>query len=183
MGELVGEEVGLGELVGVVGEAFFADAVVGGLAVLEAFAAGDVREGEEEVVDVVVVRLVGGAGLADEVVESRRGAAGRSWSLPGVGDDVDVVLGRDLGGEGELVEVLAGDDGGVFKLFDVGCGEVGDAACWGVGIVARRLGVSAVPMPQPAGTLTRGLDGDVFDGSVGGIEEELLPLEDGELCA
>ena len=40
VGELVGEEVGFGELVGCVGEAFFADAVVGGLAVLEAFAAG-----------------------------------------------------------------------------------------------------------------------------------------------
>jgi hypothetical protein len=63
VGELVGEQVGLGELVGVVGEALFADAVVGGLAVLEAFAAGDVREREEEVVDVVVARVVGGAGL------------------------------------------------------------------------------------------------------------------------
>ena len=54
MGELVGEEVGFGELVGWVGEAFFTYAVVGGLAVLEAFAAGYVGEGEEEVVDVVV---------------------------------------------------------------------------------------------------------------------------------
>ena len=67
MGELVGEEVGLGELVEDVGEALLADAVVGGLAVLQAFAAGDVGEGEEEVVDVVVVRGVGGAGFADEV--------------------------------------------------------------------------------------------------------------------
>ena len=69
VGELVGEEVGFGELVGVVGEAFFAYAVVGGLAVLEAFAAGYVGEGEEEVIDVVVARVVGGTGLADEVVE------------------------------------------------------------------------------------------------------------------
>ena len=65
----MGEEVGVGELVGCVGEAFFADAVVGGLAVLEAFAAGDVGEREEEVVDVVVARVVGGAGFADEVGE------------------------------------------------------------------------------------------------------------------
>jgi hypothetical protein len=54
VGELVGEEIGFGELVGWVGVAFFAYAVVGGLAVLEAFATGYVGEGEEEVVDVVV---------------------------------------------------------------------------------------------------------------------------------
>ena len=74
--ELVGEEVGFGQLVGWIGEALFAYAVVGGLAVLEAFAAGYVGEGEEEVVDVVVARGVGGSGFADEVVEfaEERGA-------------------------------------------------------------------------------------------------------------
>jgi hypothetical protein len=61
----------------VVGEALFADAVVGGLAVLEAFAAGDVGEREEEVVDVVVVRGVGGAGFADEVGDSARSSGRR----------------------------------------------------------------------------------------------------------
>ncbi len=69
VGELVGEEVGCGELVGVVGEVFFIRSVVGGLAVLEAFAGGMVGEREEEVVDVVVARVVGGSGFADEVVE------------------------------------------------------------------------------------------------------------------
>ena len=61
---------------GCVGEAFFAYAVVGGLAVFEAFAAGYVREGEEEVIDVVVARIVGGSGLADEIAEfgEERGA-------------------------------------------------------------------------------------------------------------
>ena len=48
------EEVGFRQLVGCIGEAFFAYAVVGGLAVFEAFATGYVGEGEEEVVDVVV---------------------------------------------------------------------------------------------------------------------------------
>ena len=42
VGELVREEVGLGQLVGFVGKTFFADAVVGGLAMFKAFAAGDV---------------------------------------------------------------------------------------------------------------------------------------------
>ena len=45
VGELVGEEVGRAEA-GYVVEGFLARAVVGGLAVLEAFATGDVREGE-----------------------------------------------------------------------------------------------------------------------------------------
>jgi hypothetical protein len=54
VGELVGEEVGFGELMSWVGEAFFAYAVVGRLAVLKAFAAGDVRECQEEVIAVVV---------------------------------------------------------------------------------------------------------------------------------
>ena len=129
-----------GELMGVVGEALFAYAVVGGLAVLEAFAAGDVREGEEEVVDVVVARVVGGAGFADEVVElgEERGAEVGVFGV--VGDDVDVVLRRDLGREGELVEVFAGDDGGVFELLDGGGGEVGGAAALGVAGRSRRSG-------------------------------------------
>ncbi len=38
-------------------------------------------------------------------------------------------------------------------------------------------------MPQPAGTVTDGLDGNVLDGRVGWVEEELLPLEDGQLLA
>jgi len=69
VGELVREEVGFGELMHGVGEALFADAVVGGLAVLEAFAAGYVGEREEEVIDVVVPGVVSCAGFADEVVE------------------------------------------------------------------------------------------------------------------
>jgi hypothetical protein len=85
VGELVREQVGLGELVAVVGEAFFADAVVGGLAVLEAFAAGYVGEREQEVVDVVVMRVVDGAGLADEVVELGE-QAGRSFESSGASE-------------------------------------------------------------------------------------------------
>ena len=96
---------------GVVGEAFFADSVVGGLAVLEAFAAGYVGEREEEVVDVIVARIVGGSGLADEIVEFGEERGAEFGVFGSVGDYVDVMLGRDLGGEGELVEVLAGDDG------------------------------------------------------------------------
>ena len=53
--ELMGEQVGRAELTALAGKTFFADSVVGGLAVLEAFAAGDVREREEEVVGVVMM--------------------------------------------------------------------------------------------------------------------------------
>ena len=54
---------------GVVGVVLFTRSVVGGLAVLEAFAGGMVGESQEEVVDVVVAGVVGGSGFADEVVE------------------------------------------------------------------------------------------------------------------
>src|SRR5438067_3834773 len=38
-------------------------------------------------------------------------------------------------------------------------------------------------MPQPSGTFTEGWMGISFYGCVGGVEEELLPFEDGELLA
>ena len=51
----------------------------------------------------------------------------------------------------------------------VGSGEVG----------GRERGADA----PAGGDDDGGLDGDVFDGRVGGVEEKLLPLEDGELLA
>ena len=182
VGELVGEEVGFGELMGVVGEAFFAYAVVGGLAVLEAFATGYVGEREKEVVDVVVARVVGGSGLADEVVELGEKGGAQIGVFGRVGDDIDVVFGRDLRGEGELVEVFAGDDGGVFKLLDGGGGVVGSAAFGVLWVVA--VGWSECGADAPAcRDFDRGLNGDFFYGRVRGVEEELLPLEHGELLA
>ena len=62
-------------------------------------------------VDVVVARVVGCAGLADEVGDFVEELGAEVGVVGLVGDYVDVVLGRDLGSEGELVEVLAGDDG------------------------------------------------------------------------
>jgi hypothetical protein len=120
------------------------------------------------VVDVVVARVVGGAGFADEVAEfaEERGAELRVFRA--VGDYVDVVLGGDLGGEGELVEVtLTGDDGGVFKLLDGGSGEVGEAALGCCGSYPS-VGVSAVPTPQPAGTFTDGWMAISFTGVFAG---------------
>jgi hypothetical protein len=55
VGELVGEQVGHAELVGVVGEVLLADTVIGGLAVFEAHAAGGVGKGQEQVVLRVVM--------------------------------------------------------------------------------------------------------------------------------
>ena len=89
------------------------------------------------------------------------------------------------------MEVLAGDDGRVFKLLDGGGGVVGGgAAGWSVVAsstpVVRELrsGGSERGADAPAGgDGDGGLDGDVFDGDVGGVEEELLPFEDGELLA
>ncbi len=82
---------------------------------LEAFAAGEVGEGEEEMVDVIVARVVGCAGLTDEVGDLVEELGAEVGVVRLVGDYVDVVLGADLGSEGELVEVLAGDDGGSLR--------------------------------------------------------------------
>ena len=71
-------------------------------------------------VDVVVVRVVGRAGFADEVGDLGEELGAKVGVFWLVGDDVDVVLGRDLRRERELVEVLAGDDGRVFELLDGG---------------------------------------------------------------
>ena len=135
---------------------------------LEALAAGDVREREQEVVDVVVARGVGGAGLADEVVELGEKRGPEVGVLGQVGDDVDVVLGRDLGSESELVEVFAGDDGRVFELLDGGgvrrAGDLSPSFCMRRGCA----GVSAVPMPQPWGTMTLGWIGISLTGVLAG---------------
>ena len=195
VGELMGEEVGLGELVDFVGETFFANAVVGGLLVLEAFAAGDVGQGEEEVVGVVMVRGVGGAGFADEVGDFGQELGAEVGVFGEVGDDVDEVPGGDFGGEGELVEVLAGDDGGVFELLDGGDGVLlRGGAGGGVVVVLEDAGggwrgVAGAPVggeggaDAPAGRDgDGGLDFDVLDGDVGGIHHEALPLEAGHLA-
>ncbi len=67
---------------------------------LEAFAAGDVGEGEEEVVLVVVVRLVEGVGFADEVGDLGEQGGTEVRVVGGVGDDVDEVGGLDSGARG-----------------------------------------------------------------------------------
>ena len=147
---------------------------------LEAFAAGDVREGEQEVVLVVVMRGVGGIGLADEVGDLGEQSGTEPGVRWGVGDDVDEVGGLDLRGERELVEVLAGDDGRVFELLDGGGGVVGGAAGGVLWIVA--VGGSECSADAPAcWDLHGGLHGDVFDRDVGGVEKQLFPLEDGQL--
>ena len=111
---------------------------------------------------VVVMRGVQGVGLADEVSDFGK----QSWAEVGVfgsvGDDVDEVGGLDLGCEGELVEVLAGDDGGVFELLDGGGGVVRGATCGMLRIVAIDWGERGAD--SPAGwNLDGWLDGDVFD--------------------
>ncbi len=73
-------------------EALLSYAVVRGLAVGSRLAAGDVGEGEKEVVDVVVARVVGRAGFADEVGDlvEELGAEVGVFGL--VGDYVDVTF-------------------------------------------------------------------------------------------
>ncbi len=133
-------------------------------------------------VAVVVVRGVGGTGLADEVRDlgEELGAEVRVFGL--VGDDVDEVLRRDFGRQGELVEIKPGDDRGVLELLNRrGRVESGHRA--GRGLVsllenaADRLGGSWRTLrcersaDAPAGwNGDRGLDGDVLDRDVGRVE-------------
>ena len=70
------------------------------------------------------------------------------------------------------MEVLAGDDGRVFELLDVGGGVVDCDRCRRAVVLADRsgvpMGVSAVPMPQPAGTVTEGWMGMSLTGVLAG---------------
>ncbi len=178
---------------GFVGEAFFAYAVVGGLAVFEAFAAGDVRERQQEVVAKVVVRGVGGASLADEVRDLGEQLGPEVGVVGFVGDDVDEVFGRDLRSQRKLVEVEARDDGRVFELLDGGGGVVGRHGAGGRDVRGlhdaggrRRLrgradGRERGTDAPAAGNGDAGLDGDVFDRNVRGIEHQTLPFEAGHL--
>ena len=77
------------------------------------------------------------------------------------------------------MEVLAGDDRRVFELLDAGGLERGGAAYLCVGVVGAGGGERGAEAPA-GGDGHAGLNGDVADGDVGGIEQELLPLEDGD---
>ena len=82
------------------------------------------------------------------------------------------------------MEVEAGEDGGVFELL-YGGGGVGGDCCVAVDTgestsTGAGGGESGADAPS-IGDDDRRLDGDVFDGCVGGVEEEFFPLEDGHL--
>ena len=81
----------------------------------ESFAARDIGEREQEVVDVVVVGGVGCVGFTHEVRDFGEQGGVQVGILRDVGDDVDVVLWADVRSQRELVEVFAGDDGRVFE--------------------------------------------------------------------
>ncbi len=118
VGELVGEEVAFFGEGAFVDEGLLGDAVVGGLVVLEAEVGYLVGERDEEVVGVVVARLVEGSGLADELGELVDVLLGESDVLGTVAGEVEVVLGGDVGGEVDLAEPAAGEDGGVDELLE-----------------------------------------------------------------
>ena len=108
---------------------------------LEAFAAGDVGEGEEEVVDVVVARGVGGAGLADEVGELGEELRGGGWSLRARRRrrrcSASGVTSGARGNSWKYSPAMTGESSSCSTV--VG-GELGGAAGLGVGVVARRSG-------------------------------------------
>ncbi len=173
------EEVGDAELVGVVGEVLFADAVVGRLAVFEALAAGGIGKGEEEVVVVVVVRLVEGVGFADEVGDLGEGGGTKVAVAGFVGDDINEVGGLDLRGERELVKVETGIHGRVFQLLDRSDGEL--VRIGGAGAGDAAFGFQGGADSPSLGDGDRGLDGDLRYRNVSGIEQQTFPLKGGQL--
>ena len=74
------KQVGIGQLMRIVGIALCFDTVVRRLAVLQALHAAPVRERQQKMVDVVVMRAVERIGLTHQFVElsQQRGAAGSS---------------------------------------------------------------------------------------------------------
>ena len=90
------------------------------------------------------------------------------------------------------MEVLAGDDGRVFKLLDRGDGVMGGGCAGGRVMVVfedagdGRRSAGSGGLEGGADAPTRGhghagLDGDLLDRDVGGIHHEALPLEAGHL--
>src|SRR5665213_4134808 len=126
-----------------------------------------------------MARGIGCAGFVDEVGdlgEDRGVQVGVGWI---VGDYVDVVLGRDVGGERELVEVFAGNDGRVLKLLDVGRFKLRCSAnfrVWVVRVDRRERGADAPARGDDHGRLDRNLR----DGNVRRIDHRPLPLEYGD---
>src|SRR5882672_2483584 len=107
-----------------VGKAFLVDAIVRRLPMLKTLATSNVREREQEVVLVVVMRGIQSISLPNEI-----GNLGKQcWTEVGVfrrvGNNIDIVLWRDLGGERKLVEVLPCNHWRVFQLLDIGGGKM-----------------------------------------------------------
>ncbi len=148
----------------------------------EPFSAGYVREREQEVVDVVVTRVVGSPSLADEIVQLCEQGRAEIRISRQVRHNIDIVLRCDFGSERELVKVLSGDDRGVFQLLDSGCGVVGGAAGRMLRIVSVRGGESGADTPA-FGNRNGGLDRDLLHRLVGGIKKKLLPLQYRQLLA
>ena len=149
----MGEEIAFFGEGAFVDEGFFGDAVVGGLVVLEAEVGYLVGERDEEVVGAVVARLVEGAGFADEFGELVDVGLVEGEVFGAVGGEVEVVLGRDFGGEGDFAEPAAGEDGRVDELLE---GD-GLEAAWTEASVAPSVGSSAVPKCQPSGMVMLGV--------------------------
>src|SRR5665213_3868075 len=126
-----------------------------------------------------MARGIGCAGFVDEVGdlgEDRGVQVGVGWI---VGDYVDVVLGRDVRRERELVEVFAGNDGRVLKLLD-GSGfkfrRSADLRVRIVGCDRRQRGADAPARRDDHGRL----DPNVRDGNVRWVHHQALPFEYGD---
>src|SRR5581483_1901831 len=142
--------------------------------VLEAFATCVVREREQEVVAVVVMGAVHGRSFMHQVVERSEKLRAQINIFGRIAGDVEEVLRRDIWGERDFPEVLAGEDGRVLEHLDAQRSEVRRVA---VGSGGSERGANA-----PSGGDFHGrLNLDIADGDAGWIKEEFFPFKHGQL--
>src|SRR5882757_3475414 len=118
MREFMRQQIGIEHSLRFIGEALLWQSVVAGLVMLEAFAANGVAQREEEVLGLIVARLVKCRGLAHQPrkrVERRRLDLDILRRLTSY---VEVMLRCDLRRQRNLAKVAAGDEGRVDQGVD-----------------------------------------------------------------
>ena len=145
-------------------------AVVAGLVVLQPLAAHVIAQGEDEVVGLVVVRLVKCRGLAHQARERIENGRLDVDILRRVTGDIEVVLGRDLRRQWNLAEVSPGDEWRIDQHLERHRLEAG------LGAILPGRGQRGAGLP-PVGNGDAGGDGYVCRRDMRRVEHNRVPLQ------
>ena len=152
----------------VIQKGFRAHANISKLGVLHAaITARVVRAGDQEVVSVVMMRAVLGPSLMEQSVQLPQDLGAEDGIRGRVARHIEKMFGREFRGQRVFVEMLTGQNRGIFQLCNGGFRIAGGFRIRGRGMRAfvgagrgwvgtRSNGMSAVPTPQFAGTVTEG---------------------------